>query len=181
MGFPPPPPGTSRDQIRETGLGHITATSAAVGISTNLALVAQALRGTGLGLRAGDIVTNIIVLVQTIASGTPGVVYAGLLDSNYNRLVISADVNTLLTTLGQAVLPLTAPYTVPTDGLYFPVILMATAYGSTQPSLIAGGLAGISGAIAGKPQPTFVQTGQATIPTTATPAATSGAPWFAVS
>lgn len=176
-----PAPKKDRTQIRQTALGYIAETYPVTNISANVALSAQALRATAIGLRAGDIVTNIIVSVNVAAGGTAGVIFVGLLDSTYNKLLISADVNASFTTTGNKVLALTAPYTVTADGLFYCVINMTTAFGTTQPSIGSSGQTGISGAIGANPKPNWVQTSQATIPTTATPADTSAAPWFAVS
>lgn len=78
-------------------------------------------------------------------------------------------------------LALSAAYTVPTDGLYYPVVLMSTPFGTTQPSLMSGAGAGMSAPLAGKPRANWFQVGQTSLPTTATPADTSAAIWFAVS
>lgn len=171
----------TRGDLATTARGLISETFPLGACTASLAVANQALRGTALGLRAGDLVTNIVAYVSVAASGTAGAVTVGLLDATYNKLVISGDVHASFAATGAAVCALTTPYTVLADGLYFPVLSMTTAFGTTQPSLVAGGATGVSGAISTNPRPAWLQGGQSSIPTTATPADTATAAWFGVS
>lgn len=171
----------SRADGRTVALGYIAETAPLAGGVSSFATAAGALRGTALYLRAGDIVTNIIPVVTVVAAGVAGSVNVGLLDSTYNRLAISGEVQAQFTTLGPRVCALTAPYTVTADGLYYPVFLLITGFGTTQPSLVSGGQTGSSVALAGRPKAHWNQNGQVSIPATATPGDTGVAPWFGVS
>lgn len=105
----------------------------------------------------------------------------GLVDSAYNKLAISGEVQASFTTTGPKACALTAPYTITADGLYYAVFLMITAYGTTQPSLVSSGQTGGSVALSGKPKAHWFQASQATIPATATPSDSGVAVWFGVS
>lgn len=170
-----------RNQLRATACGYISETAPLVGVSSTVALSAQGVRATSLGLRAGDVVTNIIVCVQTAAAGTAGVVTVGFYSAASALLASSADVQASFTSTGQKTLAVSTPYTVPADGLFYAAILMSTAYGTTQPAIMSAGGAGGSVALAGKSRPWWLHGGQASLPNPATPGDTSAAPWFAVS
>lgn len=174
-------PAKDRSQTANTALGFISATSSVQGIVSQVAMTNQNLRATAVGLRAGDVVSNIIVLVQTAAAGTAGVVNVGLYDAAYNKVASSGDVNTNYTATGLISAALTSQYTVTSDGLFYPVWLMTTAYGTTQPSLGGTGINGLGNALGSNPRPNWVQAAQSSLPTTATPAANATALWFAVS
>lgn len=175
------PPKTPHAQVAATALGHLSETGPISEGGATVALVAQALRGTGLGLRAGELVTNIIVCVNVAAAGTAGVVNVGLYSSAYGKLASTGDVNTSFTAIGQVAIALTTPYTATVEDVFYPVVLMTTAFGTTQPSLVGSGQTGGSVALVGKPKPFWLQATQSSLPTTATPADTGAAIWFAVS
>lgn len=180
MGFPTALPRKDRTQLRTTGLGYISETGALQYCTASFALVAQALRATALGLRAGDVVTNIIVCVDIAAAGTAGVVNVGLYDAAANKLAASGDVQATLAATGVKACALTAPFTVTADAIYYAVIDMTTAYGTTQPSLGSQTRPVTVAPLAGQPKTFWTQAGQASLPATATPADSSTAVWFAV-
>lgn len=172
----------SRDQIRTEGLGYKSWTFPNIGTGSGAtALASQVLRGAALGLKAGDVITNLIVQTTVAAGGTAGSVLAGLYSSAYGKLVVTADVQAALTaTAGLITLPLTAPFTITVDGVYFPVIDLVTVYGTTQPSLLSASAGTSPPAFSTSPMPSFAQTSQATLPTTITPATSGIGLWFAV-
>lgn len=171
----------SRQQIRDTGLGEMSVAFPLSGATASIALAAQALRGTAIGLKRGDVVTNILASVSVAAGGTAGVVNVGLYSAAYGKLAVSGDVQSQLTSLGPVALALTAPYTVTADGLYYPVIDMTTAYGTTQPSLAGAGASGTSAPLGSNPVAHFVMNTQPSLPTTIVPGTTSVSVWLGVS
>ena len=81
------------------------------------------------GLRAGDVITNVISSVTT-AGVTLTIVRLGLYNTSGNRLAQTADVKADFASTGVKVEPLTATYTIPsTDGYYLAIITT----GTTQP------------------------------------------------
>lgn len=174
------PQRTPRPQIDATAQGFLSDTYPLGANGGSVALAAQTMRVTLLGLRQGDVVTNIILAVNVAAAGTAGVVNVGLYDSSLNRVALSGDVNASLTAIGLKSCALTSPYTVTADGAFYAAVLMTTAYGTTQPSLVSNNATGASGSLAGKPKMNGSQGGQSSLPVTASLSDTGVIVWFAV-
>lgn len=104
-------------------------------LNTGIAVVSQTVYQVTVGLRKGDVVTNIVVhTANNPAVGTaPTLIRMGLCDSSSNVVAVTANVATssIWLTNGLYQVPLTAPYTVPTTDLYMPVFLIVGAFGTT--------------------------------------------------
>lgn len=97
----------------------------------------------GVYLYKGEIVTNILVAVATAASGTaPTHIQASLWSSAATPvcLAVSAEdaSNARWTSTGWKEVPLSAPYTVPADGLYYAAFLKVGTFSVTDVQLITG-------------------------------------------
>jgi hypothetical protein len=139
---------------------------------------------TLIGLRAGDVITNIAVSVNTAASGTaPTSIFVGLYDSAGNRVALSANLkdDAKFTSTGQKAFALTAAYTVPSDGGYYCAFLIDGTFASTNVQLHRCGSNTVaSAALAGGVAPHGAQTGQTSLPSSATLSANAIDIWFGV-
>lgn len=136
---------------------------------------------TGIGLLAGDTVSNIVVL-NNVAGVTLGLTKVGIYSKAGTLLASSADINASLLATGAKVLPLTAPFVAPTDDLYYIGILVVSAGTMIQP-LRGHAAINAAGAIGTSSVKNVQQTGQTDLPATATLVASSAsiAFWFGVS
>jgi hypothetical protein len=118
------PQKTPRAELLTTGQGLIAQTNDLAAISNNTAATAaQKVFGGLVALRAGDIVTNLHAYVKTAGGGT-GYARMALYSAAGAQLAISGDANTILTTTtGIVTVPLSAPYTVQADGVYYVCLL----------------------------------------------------------
>jgi hypothetical protein len=92
--------------------------------------------GALIGLRAGDVITNVHAIVSTPGSGT-SLFKAGIYSGDaVTRFAVSNDQSTLFNSTGIKTVPLNATWAVPTDGAYM-VIIVATA-ATTLPTLLRG-------------------------------------------
>ncbi len=99
--------------------------------------------GNGVYLYAGEVITNILVAVATAAAGTaPTHIQVALWSSAATPvcLAVSAEdaSNARWNSTGWKEVPLSAPYTVLADGLYYPSFLKVGAFGTTDVQLITG-------------------------------------------
>lgn len=86
-------------------------------------------------LRAGDVITNLVVSVSTIGN-TLTLSKLGIYDKLGNRLGLTAELGTLFSTsLGQKAAALTSPYTITTSDVYY---LAVVSKGSVLPTLHRG-------------------------------------------
>lgn len=97
----------------------------------------------GVYLYAGEVVTNILVAVATAASGTaPTHIQTALWSSATTPvcLAVSAEDkdNTRWSSTGWKEVPLSAPFTITADGLYYPSFLKVGTFGTTDLQLITG-------------------------------------------
>lgn len=104
--------------------------------------------GNAVYLYEGEVITNIVVAVAVAGVGTaPSHIQAILWDGNQSTptaLAVSAEdaANSRWTSgTGWKEIPLTAPYTVPTSGIYYPSFVKVGAFGTTDLQLITGGSA----------------------------------------
>jgi hypothetical protein len=119
---------TARGLITES-FSHISATVAA------LTPTSGRVYWSAIGLRAGDVVTNIHVNatgVYTLGGGTISMVKVGLLDTSGTVLKASADVQAAYTSTGVKTHALASTYTAPADGAYLCAILYVA--GGTPPT-----------------------------------------------
>lgn len=125
----------ARQQVMSTALGIISE-NYRVSVANNTgAFPSQRIQGSLLGLCAGDVVTNLVFAVGVAAAGTaPTLLRCALLDKTGKVLVRTNDLSAsaIWTSVGYAVAPLTAPYTVPATDGYYVVALENGAFGTTN-------------------------------------------------
>jgi hypothetical protein len=133
-------PGGGRRDVELQALGilaepfsQLAAPAAAVAT-----LATQAVFGVSVALRRGDVVTSIGGVVTTAAAGSlPTTVRAGIANSAGMVLALTGNVNALANwALGPQLWPLTAPFTVPADGIYYLVIVKNGVFGTTEPQML---------------------------------------------
>lgn len=127
---------------------------------------------TGIELAAGDVVTSIVFTTNTTAGATLTHSFAGLYSAAFGKLAVSAD-NTAaaLAASTEFTFTLTAPYTIPSDGLYY---LAFASVGTTIATMT--GVTGIATVNARTPVVAFTDTANtltnpASLPATATASA----------
>jgi hypothetical protein len=134
---------------------------------------------TMIGLRAGEVVTNLITYMTVNGAGLT-LTKLALFDTTGVRLAVSADVSATFTS-GAAklgVVPLITPYAVPADGAYYAAWL---SVGTTGPTLARGNGTFDAIATAGKARRFGKQASQTDMPSPATIIAGGPAFWFGVS
>jgi hypothetical protein len=97
-------------------------------------VASQYLFGTPLGFAAGDVVTNIICAISTAGVGTaPTLIKLGLCDTSGTVLGVTANVasDAQWLTQGYGVFPLSSPATIPSQGIYYALLLLNGDFGST--------------------------------------------------
>lgn len=178
-------PRRERDQIALTARGLISESFQLPINPAGTNMTSQRLEGCLLGLRAGDVVTNIVVNVAQAGSGTdPTDIFLGLYSVAGTRLALTADLgaDTRWDTTGYKECALTAPYTITEDGGYYPVFLMNGSFGSTALQLWRGVNNGAAlGEIGSGAKYAVSQTGQASLPASASFVTASQPFWFGVS
>ncbi|MBA2642364.1 MAG: hypothetical protein H0U82_05505 [Actinobacteria bacterium] len=135
-----------------------------------------------LGLRAGDVITNILTVLNVAAVGNT-LIKVGLFDASGNRVAVSNDIQASFQggTVPRVVVgALSTAYNVVTGGGYYACVL---GVGGTQPTLmraptVSSGSTKVGGTGA---LPYAQESGQTDLQTTATPAAAGNAFWFGVS
>ena len=125
----------ARMSVAMNTLGYYHETFSKQGQANTSALATGILYATSIGLLAGDVVTNLIIEVNT-AGATLTLFKVGLLDKAGNRLAVSADLQSGgNVTTGPKTIPMATPYTIPSDDLYY---VAALSVGTTGPSLSRG-------------------------------------------
>ncbi len=175
----------ARDQIFRTQKGLIAESYPfSANASTNIPTTGAAsgtLVASMVGLRTGDVVTNIVVFCDTVGTN---VTFAklGLLNSSGTFLAATASVSATFNSGGSAfkVVPLTAPYTITADGGYYACFLQFGTIGATIARGNALGGAGV--AIGSNPRAYALLTSQTDIAAGTYALADSGvAIWMGVS
>ncbi len=142
----------------------------------------------GVGLRAGDLISTIDLIVA-VASGTSTISLVGLYNKAGTRIAVSADQGASWQTAGLKSINVITPVTIPTTDVYYIGIFAAVSAGALPTlnrGLTAGGInATPQYSLGGNPAWGYVQTGQATLPSPATFADTAAvtnipAFWFQV-
>lgn len=176
-----------REQQKFSAIGLKGQTFDIFGIysAVNLAPTSQTLFGTLVGLLASDVVTNVYICVGATAVGTqPTGIFLGLYSTGGALLASTADLHaSAIWTGGNKVVQaaFSSPYTVTASGGYYLAFLQNGTWGTTALQLLRGNqtAATLGTALSGGVTPAVTQTGQATLPSTAT--FTSGATtnyWF---
>ena len=134
--------GISRDDLSRLGQ-NIRGESFDRGNSTSsLLLISDTAYFSAVGLKAGDVVTNVVFGLETAGTqGGTGAFFVGLYNSTGTRLAISADATaSAVGSTGPVTVALAAAYTVPADGLYY--LMAYSNFATTQPSLLRGSAGG---------------------------------------
>lgn len=109
------------------------ATKAALAASQTL--TSGTARGSAIFLRAGEVITSITFLTGSTALASGNNQWFALTDASGNRVAITADdTSTAWAANAFKTLNLTSPYTVPTTGVYYLVILVNAG---TPPTITA--------------------------------------------
>lgn len=171
---------TPRPQLALTAQGLIAETCERGNASGSQILTVQRIQGRILGLRAGDLVTNLHCITSVTGAGA-GYARMALFSTASAQLAVSGDANAaFIGAAGLLTIPLATPYTVLADGGFYVCVL--TDLATTQPSLRAGPVFTASGvAIGSGSMPVVLQSSQASFPATATFTTSTLAPWFGVS
>ena len=144
-------------------------------VTTSVGMTSGDCRATAIGLIAGDKSTNVIFHSWSTFS-TITTLKVGLFDSSGNLLASSANSTTNVAGGALAVYPLSAPYTVPSDGLYYlGVVIVATTMGALG---MAGGGTGKESPIGSGMKGALLKNGQTDIPTSLGTAQTDSPAWF---
>lgn len=160
-----PPPRVARKQAEQAARGLLSENyHGPSGAATGATAATQTIFGGLLGLLAGDVVTNVGVSVSTVASGTPPTtIKLGLVDTTGAVLAVTANVaadSQWTASTGMKLFALTAPYTVPTDGGYYAVILSDGVFGTTPLQLArCNPTGGVEKAVSGGARPFIGVTG----------------------
>jgi hypothetical protein len=135
----------NRIQVLTTGQGIITQNFDRQGASSGIGLVSGTVFFQAVGLLAGDLVSNLSIVV-TGAGATTTLTKLGLYDSTGARLQTTANLTTAWESAGTKTHPLSAAYTVATDALYYVAVLFV---GTTVPTLHAGSNTGNAASVIG--------------------------------
>lgn len=167
-----------RDDVRYVAQG-IRGQPFPLGLCTqNLTMVGGTVYMVSVGLLAGDVVTNILVPVNSAGTGLT-LSKVGIYNSSGTRVAISADQGTSWQSGGAKVVPLTATYTATQSDLYY---LAVVATGTTPPGLLSGINNSALGALSYSPGTKSGWgsggTGQTDLPATASFSATVGNVWL---
>lgn len=116
--------------------------------------------------RAGDLVTNIHVMIITTGSSSTTKCKVALFNTAGTQLAVSADLGTSWETTGLKTHALGTPYSVPTDGVIYVAIHHVASTAATI--LRATAVAGVHTAVGSGAFILGAQTGQADMPSPAT-------------
>lgn len=171
-----------RDQIALTAQGIIAETYDRGTNSSNVLLTSGDVVFGLVGLRAGDVVSNIHCSMSVAGvRGASGAAYVGLYSKTGTRLAQSADATATFTgSTGLLTVTLSAAYTVTAnDGYYLAVF---SNFVDTQPTLMRGNAAGGVGLVVGTgARKNALQAGQSSLPASATLANGATLFWLACS
>jgi hypothetical protein len=166
----------TRQQIVTTGQNLVTQNYGRENIAGTTVLVDGNAYFMLVGLRAGDVVTNVSVAVVTAGSSVT-LSKVGLYSTAGTRLALSADQGTNWQTAGLYTCAMATPYTVLTDGEYYAALVSKASV--TLPALGRANSGVVAGAsISSSPLLFGLQTGQTDLPASATIVGTSAATAF---
>ena len=153
-------------------------------VNTSRTLATQAVLAVLVPVQAGFTVSGVAYCIETAAAGTtPTAVFVALYDLTGVRLAVSADVKAIgnWNATGLFSSAFTTAYTPSSQGAVYAAILKNGVYGSTEPKIASMTAVTGSGAALGANSPAAVtQTGQTTMPTSATLVANDSYPWLAL-
>ena len=158
----------SRQQFAHDARGVLTENIWPGALGNLSALATQVVYGVPLGLKAGDLVTGVLMQggVAAVGAGVPTTVRAGIADSTGKILAVSGNLNAAANfPTGAVKLALASQYTVLADGAYYACVV-ANGVWTTPPTLYRGtGAATGTAGISGKLPAGFQWTGQTDLPT----------------
>ena len=170
----------SREQMSRTAQGLISETITRLAApATSSIMVDGTVYYMALGLRAGDVVSNIVIAVNSAGVGLT-LSKVGLYSKTGTLLAQSAELGTAWQSTGIKVSALTSPYTVLTDDGYYVAIV---SKGGTLPTPIrTSTLNTVGNPVGAGIVPYATQTGQVDLPSPGTPTlGTTIAYWCGVS
>lgn len=131
---------TSPAQLLLTGQGLVSESFSRSGAASTTLMTGGTAYAMTVALKAGSVVTNVLVVVQTGASGIT-LYKAGIYSATgASQLAVTPDRSAVIsTTTGMKTLALSAPWTVPADATY-QVVMVATA-STTLPTIARASLA----------------------------------------
>jgi hypothetical protein len=157
--------GTPRIQLCITAQGIISETFSRNANGAGSILIDGYAYFVAIGLKAGDVVTNISVVVNTVGA-TVTLSKVGLYSTAGTRLAVSADQGAAWESTGMKTIAMGTPYTVLTDGAYYVAVVCKA---TTLPYLIRGATQTYSYLKVGTGiYPYGIQTGQTDLPASAT-------------
>lgn len=175
-----PPQFVDAEDGLTVGLGYLAQTFPRNNANaTALVLTTQRVQAGSIGLKAGMVLTGAVICVTGAAAAGATYSAIGLYNSSDALVAVTANTAEHFASAGSIKLAFTATYTVPTTGIYY--IAALTVNAGTNPSVLRGsGLAGTDTATSGAEVSHWQQATQSTLPSTATPAATTPCIWGAV-
>ena len=139
-------PAMSKNRLRMRAMGIISEDFNPVIATGSSSPTSGTIMGYLVGLHAGDVVTGIQLILAQAAGGTDCTLARfGIANKAGMMLARSNDVKAAANwTLGRAGFPLTAPYTALVDDGYYLLFLVTGTWGTTQPTILRGGTAGVA-------------------------------------
>lgn len=159
-------PTRERPRLGLTAQGLISEAYPGIVAGAATAPATQVVYGVLLGLRAGDVVTGVVIRNSVAAAGTaPTLARFGIATSGGVMLAVSADGGAAASWgLGARQFALSTPYTVTADGGYYACYVVNGTWGTTQPTpLHATSTVGYT-AMTGGAAPAFQWAGQTDLP-----------------
>lgn len=164
-----------RNQQKILGRGYTGETYQLDAVTTSVNMTSGDVRAASVGLLAGDKITNIIFFAWAAIS-TITTLKVGVFDSSGNLLASSANSTTNVAANTLASYPLSAPYTIGSDGLYYlGVVVVATTPGQLG---MTGGGNGKESAIGSGVKGALLKSGQTDIPSSLGTGQTDSPAWF---
>lgn len=118
----------TREQLLVTGQGLIAQVAARELFTNTTAIVSGTIYGSLVGLKAGDLVTNVHLCFSSGFTGFSGVgAVAGIYTSAGVKVAETSDQQALLAAAGFKTFPLTSAYSVPSSGAYYLAFLAITS------------------------------------------------------
>lgn len=158
--------GSPRDAILTRGQGFAGENFSRAQVASSGAMVSGTIYFQGVALLAGDVITNLHPRIITAGAGITAC-RVGLYDAAGNRVAQSNDLGVSWQTGGLKTNALSAPYTVPTTGMYY-VALFCTFTTTAPAPARAGAVTGVFEAIGAGAMLEGTQAGQASLVTPAT-------------
>jgi hypothetical protein len=147
-------------------------------------LATQALLGVLVPVSLGMTISGVALCIQTAAAGTlPTNTFVAITDLTGVRLAVSANVDALANWNATGIFSFSfiTAYSPTADGAVYACIVKDGVYGSTEPQIATmTAVTGSGKALGANAAGAVTQTGQTTVPTTATWVANDSYPWLAL-